>query len=149
MRDAPLVADVMTSDVVVATPDTRTADLAELIAALRLTAVPVTDADEHVVGVVAGRDLPLDDLLAAVRDRPSPPRWPWSRVSRRTVHEVMTTPAVTTVADATVVGAARLMIDRHVKMLPVLDHDERLVGVVTARDFLAVIARPGSVSFTS
>lgn len=140
MRDAPLVADVMTKDVVVAAPDTRTADIAELIVALRLKAVPVVDANEHVVGVVAGRDLPLYDVLVAVRDRPSPPRWPWSRTSRQTVSEVMTTPPVTTTADATVASAARLMVADRVKQLPVLGVDEKLVGIVTARDLLAVVA---------
>lgn len=52
----PTVADVMTRDVVVATPATDTGELAELMARTGVKSVPVVDG-EVVVGIVSRRDL--------------------------------------------------------------------------------------------
>lgn len=54
----------------------------------------------------------------------------------------MTSPAVTIHADAPVAGAARLMRQRGVKRLPVVDEAGRLVGIVSRGDLLAVFTRP-------
>ncbi|WP_308081668.1 CBS domain-containing protein [Streptomyces sp. NK15101] len=55
---------------------------------------------------------------------------------------LMTTPAVTVHAEETVADAARLMVRRGVERLPVVDEEERLVGIVTRRDLLGVHLRP-------
>jgi CBS domain-containing protein len=54
----------------------------------------------------------------------------------------MTQPPVTVHADDTIVQAARTMVRRHVERLPVLDEEDRLVGIVTRRDLLQVFLRP-------
>lgn len=53
----------------------------------------------------------------------------------------MTSPAVCTTADTSVVAAARLMERHHVKRLPVVDGDGRLVGIVSRADLLRVFLR--------
>ncbi len=50
--------------------------------------------------------------------------------------ELMTTPAITISADATIDEAVRLMIDRRLSGLPVVDEAGRLVGVLTEGDLL-------------
>jgi CBS domain-containing protein len=50
----------------------------------------------------------------------------------------MTRPPVTVHADESVAEAARTMVRRHVDRLPVLDEDDRLVGIVTRHDLLKV-----------
>ena len=42
----------------------------------------------------------------------------------------------------TVHAAGRLMSDRHMRLLPVVDDHARLIGVVSRRDLLAVFLRP-------
>lgn len=54
----------------------------------------------------------------------------------------MTSPAVTVPKDATIAGAARLMARGHLKRLPVVDDDGRLVGVVSRSDLLKIYLRP-------
>ncbi len=54
----------------------------------------------------------------------------------------MSTPPVTAHADDTIVEAARTMAQRHVERLPVLDEENRLVGIVTRSDLLQVFLRP-------
>lgn len=135
----PLVRDAMTADVVVALVDTRAPDLVELLGALRLRAVPVVDAYDHVLGFVARSDLLLDRPGRQVPGRHKRLRYD---VSTRTVGALMTTPAATVTPETTVVGAARLMTERGVSRLPVVDAENTLRGIVTAGDLLTVMHRP-------
>ncbi|MBO0826632.1 MAG: CBS domain-containing protein [Streptosporangiales bacterium] len=134
----PLVRDAMTADVVVALVDTRAPDLVELLGALRLRAVPVVDAYDHVVGFAA-----RSDLLRGGPARHVPGRHKRLRfdVSRRTVGALMTTPAVTVTPETTVVGAGRLMTEHKVSRVPVVDAENTLRGIVTAGDLLKVVHR--------
>ena len=58
-----------------------------------------------------------------------------------TAEDLMTSPAATVSPDDTVEHAARLMYVRRVKRLPVIDEDDRLVGIVSRADVLAVYGR--------
>lgn len=116
------VGSLMTDTVVSVVPGTSFRDVAKLLAEHDITGVPVIDEDDHVVGVVSE-----SDLLAR---------------RRLTARELMTAPAVTVHAEETVADAARLMVRRGVERLPVVDEEERLVGIVTRRDLLCVFLRP-------
>jgi CBS domain-containing protein len=59
-----------------------------------------------------------------------------------TAAELMSKPPVTIGPEDTVAGAARLMHDRRVKRLPVVDDAGRLVGIVSRVDVLSVFDRP-------
>jgi CBS domain-containing protein len=50
--------------------------------------------------------------------------------------DVMTSPVVSIVPDATVLEAVRMMLQRRISGLPVIDKDGRLVGMVTEGDLL-------------
>ena len=54
----------------------------------------------------------------------------------------MTAPAITIGPDATIPAAARVMNTHHVRRLPVIDKDGKLVGIVSRRDLLSVFLRP-------
>ena len=54
------------------------------------------------------------------------------------VEEIMTSPAVTVRADASVEAATRLLAERRLTMLPVVDAGSRLVGVVSEADLLGL-----------
>jgi CBS-domain-containing membrane protein len=56
--------------------------------------------------------------------------------------DVMTAPAITVGPEATVVEAAKLMIEQNFKRLPVVDADGCLVGIVSGADLLWVFLRP-------
>ncbi|MFD8009041.1 CBS domain-containing protein [Streptomyces sp. NPDC058955] len=116
------IGGLMTSNVVSAVPATSFREIAKLLAEHDITGVPVLDEDDHVVGVVSESDLLARHELTA--------------------RDLMTTPAVTVHAEETVADAARLMVRRGVERLPVVDVEERLVGIVTRRDLLCVYLRP-------
>ncbi|NEE05421.1 CBS domain-containing protein [Streptomyces sp. SID7499] len=146
------VGALMTSDVVRAEYGTPFKEVARLLAEHRISGLPVVDDDEKVLGVISETD-----LMTRQADAPGPPephhrfQWlgwtPGSRARRtkaraRTAGRLMSSPAITVHSDATVVEAARVMARRRVERLPVVDDEERLVGIVTRRDLLQVFLRP-------
>ncbi|WP_327302827.1 CBS domain-containing protein [Streptomyces sp. NBC_01298] len=116
------VGFLMTDEVVSVLGRTPSADVAALLVEHDIGGMPVLDADERVLGVVSRTDLLVQDHLTA--------------------EDLMTAPAVTVHADQTVTEAARLITRRGVTRLPVVDEEDRLVGIVTRRDLLRVFLRP-------
>jgi CBS domain-containing protein len=51
-------------------------------------------------------------------------------------HQIMTRQVITIAADASIVDAANIMLDKHISGLPVVDQAGRLVGIVSQGDFL-------------
>jgi CBS domain-containing protein len=138
------VREVMTTDVATARQDTPFKELAGLMAARRVSALPVLDGQDRVAGVVSQMDLLCKEEYQPDGKRP---HWWWHRSRRAkaagvTAADVMTAPAVTIGPDATVVEAARALDAHHVKRLPVVDAGGQLAGIVSPRDLLAVFRRP-------
>ncbi|MFJ9668844.1 CBS domain-containing protein [Streptomyces sp. NPDC101219] len=142
------VGSVMTTDVVRADYGTPFKEVARLLAAHRISGLPVVDEDDRVIGVLS-----QTDLITRQAATPGPRRrFPFPGLTRgarrqaakanaRTAGRLMTEPPVTTHADDTVVQAARTMARHQVERLPVLDEEDRLVGIVTRRDLLQVFLR--------
>lgn len=139
------VEDVMTTDVVSVRQTAEYKDIASLLRELHVSALPVLDEADHLVGVVSEADLLLKEvgqealgghLISSGR------RGERAKAAGVTAAELMTTPAVTIRPDDSLAVAARLMHDRHVKRLPVVDQTGRLVGIVSRVDLLSVFDRP-------
>jgi CBS domain-containing protein len=128
------------------------ADYKEIVDALAeygVSAVPVLDEDDRVIGVVSEADLlpkmefAGDDLRARLFDR-GRLRTVKAKAAGDTAAELMSSPAITTTPDASIVQAARVMETERVKRLPVVGDEGRLAGIVTRRDLLRVYLRPDS-----
>jgi CBS domain-containing protein len=141
------VPDVMTTDVVSVRETAEYKDIVSVLRALHVSAFPVLDEEDHLVGVVSEADLLLKEagqealggyLVSSGR------RGEQAKAAGVTAAELMTTPAVTIGPDDSLADAARLMHDRHVKRLPVVDQAGRLVGIVSRVDLLGVFDRPDS-----
>ncbi|MCM1972938.1 CBS domain-containing protein [Streptomyces sp. G1] len=133
------VADLMTDEVVSVAPGTAFKDVAKLLAQYDISGVPVLDDEDRVVGVVS-----QTDLLARTVPGHHPSEQGITATGPPTAGDVMSTPAVTVHAEETVADAARLMTRRGIERLPVVDVEDRLVGIVTRRDLLRMFLRPDS-----
>ncbi|MGW2780190.1 CBS domain-containing protein [Streptomyces populi] len=142
------VGDLMTTSVVEVRRDTGFKEIAKLLAEYDITAVPVVDDDERVVGVVSEADLlrkeaaQLDPagLLPVLHPRPADRR----KAEATTAEGLMNGPAVTAGPRWTAVEAAQVMERHHVKRLPVVDEAGRLVGLISRADLLRVFLRGDS-----
>ncbi|GAA3655143.1 CBS domain-containing protein [Streptomyces chitinivorans] len=139
-----VVGAVMTIDVVKAHPTTPFKQIAHLLARHGISGLPVVDGDDKVLGVVSETDLLAHQARQGSDDAPPRGRTGRRRAAGRplTAGELMTSPAVTVHALDSVARAARTMVAHGVQRLPVLDEEERLVGIVTRRDLLGVFLRP-------
>ncbi len=139
------VKDVMTADVIAVHRDTSFKDMASLLSTSRISALPVLDEAEHVIGVVSEAD-----MLIKEADQGSYPGF-LTGLRRRRDHEkaagisaadLMTSPPIVIRPDEPVQHAARLMYERGVKRLLVVDDANHLLGIVTRSDVLGVFGRP-------
>jgi len=144
-------ADIMTRRVVTAKTDTSVNEIAYLMLANRVGAVPIIDDQAHVVGIVSDHDL--------LRHPPSDsPRAWWLRLFDKDalcledIAQARDLPArdvmvrhVTTISDATPIGVlGSLMRRRKLKHVPVV-HEGRLVGIISRSDLLDALVTSDEV----
>ena len=93
--------------------------------------LPVTDAGGRVLGIVTERDL----LLAVGHYLTVPIE----------IETIMTRPVVATTPDTPIAEAAMLMVNHKIGGLPVVDDEQRLVGIITESDiFRAFVGMLGA-----
>jgi CBS-domain-containing membrane protein len=139
------VKDVMTTHVVAVREAAPFKEMAARLREHRVSAFPVLDEDNKVVGVVSEADLLTKEAL----DSDGPHRVggilhhrEQAKAAGTTAGDLMTKPPVTVGPAEFVTRAARLMYERKVKRLPVVDDDGRLIGIVSRADVLSVYSRP-------
>jgi CBS domain-containing protein len=141
-----LVRDVMTREVVSVTEDASFKQIVDTLSKHRVSAVPVVDAEEKVLGVVSESDLLAKvvsggDPRARIRGGHSVNVHARRKSHGEVARELMSSPAVTIRAESSVVHAARAAAIAHVRRLPVVDAHGILVGIVTRSDLLRVFLR--------
>lgn len=138
------VRDVMTRRVVSVREDASFKEMADMLRRTRISAFPVIDGANRVIGVVSEADLLVKEavqatgtsIIAALRHVREE-----DKAKGVTAADLMTRPAITIGPDASVAEAARIMYDRRIKRLPVVDAAGRLLGVISRSDVLAVFSR--------
>ena len=145
MHTSPhIVSDVMTRSVAVVGRTTAFKDIVRTMQDRKVSAVPVVDDGNEVVGVVSEADLlPKEEFRDSDPDRYTQLRRlsDLAKAGSVTAGELMTSPALTVRADATLALAAREMARARVKRLPVVDETGHLEGIVSRADLLKVFLR--------
>jgi CBS domain-containing protein len=139
-----IVSDVMTSTVVALGGGAMFKDIVKTMQQWKVSALPVLDGKERVIGVVSEADLlPKEEFRDSDPDRYTQLHRlsDLAKAGAVTAQELMTAPAVTVHADATLAQAARIMARSRVKRLPVVDDRGVLKGVVSRSDLLKVFLR--------
>jgi CBS-domain-containing membrane protein len=139
------VKDVMSTHVIAVRQGAPYKEMAAMLHQQRVSAFPVLDDDNKVIGVVSESDLLPKEAFDG--EMPGPihgllQRHARDKANAVTAVELMTKPPVTIEPDAPVTEAARLMYSRRVKRLPVINDRGRLIGIVTRADVLSVYSRP-------
>jgi CBS domain-containing protein len=139
------VKDVMSTHVIAVRQSAGYKEMAAMLRDQRVSAFPVIDDDNKVIGVVSETDLLAKEALEGTVPgtlQSLPRQHVRSQVNGVTAAELMTKPAVTIGPDKPVTDAARLMFTMRVKRLPVVSDDGTLIGIVTRSDVLSVYSRP-------
>ncbi len=149
------VSGVMTRPVMTTRPDARLDEVARTLRQFHVSGLPVVDEVQRVVGVISEKDIARDLQLAAGVASPrgildlllesAPPGGEGilevcrNRLHNARVRDAMTHPAITLREDAPISDVARLMRERSINRVPVVDSGGSLVGIVTREDLLAAL----------
>jgi len=132
----------MKPHVITVVPDTSLLQCRKLLKDNRINYLPVVDRDNIVVGLIASADLKAFapqhttgfEILEAL-----------DILAETKVKDVMVVAPVTIHYNNTVEQAAKTMFDRHVACLPVIDDEDKLVGIITGWDiFHALLNMSGA-----
>ena len=141
--------DVMTSEVVTASPDTTVQELAKLLSEHSISGVPVVE-NGRLVGIVSEGDL-LHRAETGTERRTAPRRWRWyddtsSDLARdyikshgRKVGDIMTRKVITVDGETDLAEVAMLMETKRIKRVPVL-RDGKLVGIISRANLVRALA---------
>mgnify|MGYP000672833702 FL=1 len=100
-------------------------DALDIMAEYHIGGIPVVDEEKHLVGIVTNRDLRFERHLDKLID------------------DVMTTEnLVTTHLQTDLSAAAQILQENKIEKLPVVDKDNRLVGLITYKDITKAKDKP-------
>jgi IMP dehydrogenase len=115
----------MIVDPVTIRPDARIREAHELMARFKISGVPVTDPEGHLVGILTNRDLRFEENL------------------ERRVDELMTKSPLVTVAEGTTLEQAKATLHEHrIEKLLVVDLEGNLKGLITVKDIQKQLEYP-------
>jgi CBS domain-containing protein len=146
------VADVMTHEPITARPETPLKTVIQILAERRISGLPVIDEAEKIVGVVSETDLMWQEtgvtppayimILDSVIYLENPAQYDRDlhKALGQTVGEVMSRDPITTTPDQPIAAAAKLMHDRKVHRLPVLNDQGQVIGILTRGDIIRMMA---------
>ena len=146
------VADIMTTDPILVNPNTPLQEAISILADKEISGLPVVDETGKLVGVISESDLmwqesgieppPYIMFLDSVIYLKNPARYNKEihKALGQTVAEVMSDRPITVRANESVPEAARIMHDKKVRRLPVVDQDSKVIGIVTQGDVIKMMA---------
>jgi len=115
-------------------PETSLRQVWDLAAGKTFRHFPVTDATGLLVGMVSDRD--LRSVLPSTALNPVVRQEELSHLEQVRVDSIMSHPPIS-LPQAATLDDALLLFDRHrIGALPIVDHDGKLVGIITVRDVL-------------
>lgn len=140
------VQDVMTKDVISILKFESIVHVANVLSEKNISGLPVVDKEKKVIGIITqadilsmlgvGREHTFKDLLKYMLGEPFPER----RIGDL-VGDIMTTPALTIKPEANIAEAVRIMDERKVRRLPVVDDKNMLIGIISRADILKAVIR--------
>ncbi len=141
--------DVMVSPVVTVGPNATVRQVAQILLAQHISAVPIIDADNRILGIVTEGDL-IHRVEAGTERRYS---W-WLRVLTGDaqmaadyvkshavkVYDIMTRDVVTAAPETPLSDIAMLLEEKQIKRVPIVNQQNQLVGLVSRANLLQAIA---------
>lgn len=146
------VAEVMTSNPVTVNPDNPLKDAIKILAEKKISGLPVVDNNKKIIGVISESDLmwqetgveppPYIMILDSLIYLENPARYDKEihKALGQTVKEVMSDKPITIKADQTVKEAANLMHIKKIRRLPVINSEEKVIGIITQGDIIRTMA---------
>jgi CBS domain-containing protein len=142
------VNEIMMKQVPTVKASAPLAEIVDLLVSNVQRRVVVVDEQRQVIGIITDGDLikratPKErpGIIQSLARRLPPGQADKFYLSQRVAAEVMTSPVITVSPETLLLEALHLLLDRHIKRLPVVDAEGRLVGLVGRGGVLQVLSR--------
>ncbi|MCC0178413.1 CBS domain-containing protein [Waterburya agarophytonicola K14] len=146
------VAEIMTANPTTVSPQTSLQEAIQILAEKEISGLPVVDENGQLVGVISETDLTwqatgvdappyvmfLDSVIYL--QNPLKHNEEVHKALGQTVEEAMSDRPTTVKGSQLVREAARIMHDKKVRRLPVVDNDSKLIGIITQGDVIKMMA---------
>lgn len=143
--------DVMRKNVILARKDDKLEYIIKLLMYNHVSGVPVVDMENRLLGIVSEQDIVvkreglnissymeyMTSILFIDGDKPND--LIKKKIDSITASDVMTTPAYAVHPDATVTDVVILMMNRQINRVPVVDEDNKLLGIIGRNDLLPLL----------
>jgi len=142
------VADLMTREPLTARPEMSLKEVIKILADRRISGLPVVDEHDLLIGIISETDLMWREtgvtppayimVLDSVIYLENPSRYEQElhKALGQTVGEVMSRDPVSIAPEKSVQEAAKLLHERHIHRLPVLDTTGKVIGILTRGDIV-------------
>ena len=146
------VAEIMTTELITVSPKTSLQEAIQIIADRKISGLPVVDDEGQLVGIISETDLTwqatgveappyvmfLDSVIYL--QNPAKHNQEVHKALGQTVAEAMSEKPTTIKGDLLVREAARIMHEKKVRRLPVVDDNDKLIGIITQGDVIRMMA---------
>ena len=145
--------DVMIKNVIFIKKDDKLDEIISVMMQNHVSGVPVIDKNNHLVGMVTERVLVTRDrvfnissymeFMASIlfTDGKGTQSISQKKSDALTAADVMTTPVYAVHLEATIEEIVSLMMNRHINRIPVIDKENKLVGIIGRSDLLPILIK--------
>ena len=130
-----LVKDWMSTDPILASPDTPLLEVQKLFREHRIRRVPIVDSHGKLLGIVSLHDVyeakPSDATTLSIHEINY-------LIARLKISEIMTKNPIMVTPDTSMAEAARIMMEHKIGGLPVVENG-KLVGILTETDVFRLV----------
>lgn len=119
-----MIKEVMNRDVIAAKPEMSVREAAKVMSKYHIGSLIVLE-EEKIAGIITEGDI-LRKVIVEGKD-----------LDETRIKEIMTENVITITPDKTIDDAVKIMTEKKIKKLPVVDND-KLIGIITASDIMVV-----------
>ncbi|MGL4884501.1 MAG: CBS domain-containing protein [Waterburya sp.] len=146
------VAEIMTADPITVSPETSLQEAIQILVEKKISGLPVVNSEGKLVGIISETDLTwqatgvdtppyimfLDSVIYL--QNPAKHNQEIHKALGQTVKEAMSDRPITIKGNQLVREAARIMHEKKIRRLPVVDEQSQLIGIITQGDVIRMMA---------
>ena len=129
------VAEIMTSNPITLLRFNSLSDARSLMDEKSIRHIPIVDDEQKLIGLVTQRDI----LSRGISSQKYADKNELSKIeSGILLADIMTTKLISITANLQITNAAQLIFNKKIGCLPVTNYKNKLVGIITDHDFVAI-----------
>ncbi len=140
---------IMTKKLVTVTPEATIEEISKLLTSRNISAVPVVDKDNKVIGVVSDSDIISNEMRRGPEfaEKLGEPVLSDTQGDKRpaaavgTAADIMTSPAVTALEESSLQDLNRILMEKKIRRVIIVDSGGHPVGIISRGDIMKILGK--------